>query len=318
MGSCEMRPSGRSVLLVGYRRHQNLASLLDFCIEKDLSPIYVSLDGPATANERIDTDKCREVLMDFDSRYPKRISVKISNSNLGAAQSVIEAVSWAFQNEEFLVVLEDDCIPTDEFFDFVNLGRPYLEQAKDCYLICGTQFAPTSITSSTWALSSYPLIWGWATTRSKWEIILRLLQKFEKSRKFSGHGSLPERSFWHAGAKRSYLGFVDAWDLPLVHAMRHVGGLALLPGENLVSNIGNDGYATHTLTDSPWLNRPTGKIHDLVSEPALCSELDKWLRKNFYRIRFRHLLTNALTAMLDEIGFNKRKRAPLLERLFDS
>jgi hypothetical protein len=100
--------------------------------------------------------------------------------------------------------------------------------------------------------------------------------------------------------------------------MRHVGGLALLPGENLVSNIGNDGYATHTLTDSPWLNRATGQIHELVSEPAQSPELDNWLRKNFYRIRIRHLVTNVLTAMLDEIGFNRQKRSPLLERLFNS
>ena len=283
-----------------------------------MSAIYVCLDGPASINEKNETDECRGVLRKMQAQYPGRIRERISDVNLGAAHSVLAAVTWAFQTEDFLIVIEDDCIPIDDFFDFVQLGKKFLEKSGDCYIICGSQFAPASVTFSTWALSSYPLIWGWATSRDKWQSILGLLAEYENSTRFSGHGSLSERSFWHSGAMRSYKGFVDAWDLPLVNALRHVGGLALLPGENLVTNIGNDGFATHTLEGSKWLNLPTGKVNFSYSEPAKNLELDNWLRGNFYRIRPRHLVTNSVTALLDSIGFHKRKRQPLMSRIINT
>ena len=318
MGDCELKSSAGSALIVAYRRHQNLARLISLCVKRDMSPIYVSLDGPPSINEKNETDECRRVVREMQAQYPGRIRERISNANLGAAHSVLAAVTWAFQTEDFLIVIEDDCIPNDEFFDFVQLGKKFLEKSDDCYIICGTQFAPVSVTFSTWALSSYPLIWGWATSRDKWQSILGLLAKYENSNRFSGHGSLSERSFWHSGAMRSYKGFVDAWDLPLVNALRHVGGLALLPGENLVTNIGNDGFATHTVESSQWLNLSTGKVNFSESEPAKNPELDNWLKNNFYRIRPRHLVTNKLTALLDLIGFHKKKRPPLISRIFNT
>ncbi len=302
-------------LIIAYRRHQNLADLLHLCISHDISPIYVSLDGPSSKVDKVETDLCRDVVLNLRAKYPGRIIERISEKNLGAANSILTSVTWAFETEQFLIVLEDDCVPTKYFFDFIEKSRSSLAMTDDCLLICGTQFAPAEVTHSKWAFSSYPLIWGWATSKEKWLKCLYLLKKFEQSPKFIGEGSFSERSFWHAGARRSYQGFVDAWDLPLVNAMRKVGAQALLPGVNLVKNIGNDEYATHTRNASKWLNMEIGDFNKTDVEPTRSPELDSWLRKNFYKIRTRHLITNLITASLDKAGVNKRKRDPLLIRV---
>jgi hypothetical protein len=307
----------QAVLIVAYRRHKNLAALLSICIEQGSPAIYVNLDGPATSIEIVETNQCRKVLLDFKRRYPTRIRERVWEQNLGAAHSVLAAVTWAFETEDFLIVLEDDCLPSKNFFKFIDQGKQFFVENRKCLFICGTQFAPTDVTHSKWALSSYPLIWGWATSKEKWKTLLDLLVQYEHSLRFSGEGSLSEKSFWHSGAKRSYQGFVDAWDLPLVHAMRKVGARALLPGENLVTNIGNDGVATHTKEDSQWLNLVTGELNMKETEPTIELELDYWLRKNFYRIRARHLVTNPITSILDLTGWNKRKRSPLMSRILD-
>ena len=313
----KMETQTESALIVAYRRHRNLADLLAICIEQGVVRIYVSLDGPATHNELVEVEQCREVLADFKKLHPTRIIDRVLEQNLGAAHSVLAAVTWAFETEDFLIVLEDDCIPSKNFFNYLSWGKQFFVENESCLFMCGTQFAPNEITRSKWALSSYPLIWGWATSKDKWRRLLNLLMEYESSPIFSGEGSLSEKSFWHAGARRSYQGFVDAWDLPLVHAMRKVGASALLPGENLVTNIGNDGFATHTKDDSKWLNQGSGNFNFVETDPKYEPKLDKWLRSNFYRIRTRHLITNPITLILDLFMWNERKKSPLMSRISD-
>lgn len=311
----DLNSGTHAVLIVGYRRFENLATLLNLSIERNVSQIYVALDGPRTRGESIETEKCKQVVADFKTKYPGRITERVSEKNQGAAYSVLMAVGWAFESEEFLTILEDDCIPSNEFFDFIEQGKFFLSSDQNCFLICGTQFAPAQVTHSQWSLSSYPLIWGWATSKPKWNQLLELLQAYEPKTRIKGRASLAERLFWGAGARRSYQGFVDAWDLPLVHAMRKVNGLALLPGENFITNIGNDGYATHTKSPSRWLNKEFGKLETGNTQPNRNWELDEWLRRNFYQIRFKHIFTTRLTWLLDLIGIHKRIRAPLLKRI---
>ncbi len=305
----------RAVLIIAYRRAENLNYLLDFCINQGVSRIYVGLDGPKNEDDQVETDKCRKVLSDFMENHPENISSRVLGRNVGAAEAVLTAVNWAFETETFLVVVEDDCIPNNQFFDFVYKGKEVIEQADDCLLVCGTQFAPFAVTNGEWALCSYPLIWGWATSKLKWVKILASMDDFDNSRRFQGLGSLAERSFWYSGARRSYQGYIDAWDLPMVYAIRKMNGLALVPGINLVSNVGDDSFATHTSRPSQWLNLATGVSALDFASPVKNLELDSWLRNNFYRIRSRHLVTNYITEILDFLGFFKRKRRPLLERI---
>ena len=303
-----------AILIVGFRRSKNIRILLEQAIFLGATQIYVALDGPRDLEDKKDTDQSLSVVTDFQNAYPDRVRVKASAKNLGCAVSVLTACDWVFRTENFVVVIEDDCLPTEDFFRFVMDAEKFLTGESNSVLICGTQFAPETITGITWSLSSYPLIWGWATTRVKWEQIRDLIKNSSKVYEMPTSLTLSELAYWKAGSRRAIEGYVDAWDIPLVFGMRTHGLAAILPSVNLVYNSGNDEFATHTIGSTQGIGAVTKPYVKVDSPPKHNEALDRWLSQNFYGISRRHLVSTKVTHLLDLLGVKKRIRVPLSER----
>lgn len=299
------------VLIIGFRRSKNLVELLNQAKIMGAPQIYVALDGPRNSSDLKETQECEFVVKQFERLNPSLIKSRQSAENLGSAVSVLSACDWIFSIEDFAIVMEDDCRPSSGFFEYVIDAKNILSSNSQAMLICGTQFAPDLVTGSRWSYSSYPLMWGWATSKEKWKLLRGLVL-----------GDFPivnedfcvrktELIYWREGARRALEGFVDAWDIPLVYGMRRSGLLALLPASNLVVNSGNDEYATHTLGIVKGLHLQTEPYVKSDMWPKFNPDLDKWLSKNFYGISFRHRFSTRVTRFLDVLGFNTRKRTPL-------
>jgi hypothetical protein len=306
--------SGTAALIIAYRRSENLEILLSKCVQAGFRQIYVSLDFPSTDLAREDVEACINVAKNYEANYPDLFRLRTAQWNLGCAISVLSACDWVFDYEEFVVVLEDDCLPSNDFFKFIADGKNEMRGHQNIFLLCGTQFAPEVVTHGKWHLSKYPLIWGWATSRDKWLLIKETYQALDRRSSKSGFETFFEHQYWKAGTRRALEGFVDAWDTPLVLVISKLNGDVLLPGVNLVQNIGNDQAATHTLIQSPWLNRPTVSYFPSTDSPVMNSEVDNWLRSEFYGISLRHLITTNITLVLDYVGIHKRLRKPLIAR----
>ena len=89
---------------------------------------------------------------------------------------------------------------------------------------------------------------------------------------------------------------------------------SIIPDEPLVSNVGDDSSATHTLEESPWLHIDFGKFADTKKAPAISKASDDWLRKNFYKISLRHLFTTRITLIRDNMNAKRVPLRPLRER----
>jgi GR25 family glycosyltransferase involved in LPS biosynthesis len=304
-----------AILVVAYKRPQALDKLLSKIALAGSFRVYIALDAPNSSSDSDLNADCVSVISKFEQDYSGQVHRKFTSKNLGCAVSVIKACNWVFEYEEFVVILEDDCHPENGFFDFVRDSRTVIENDRRVLMVCGTQFAPTEITNNVWSYSKYPLIWGWATTKPAWLTIEKLLksENLYKSRNTTWRTS--DYFFWRAGARRSHEGFVDAWDTPLVFQMQNSNYMALLPGQNLVSNIGDDAAATHTDQPSPWLHFGISTYLPSCEKPLVNNQIDFWLRTNFYNISWRHIFTTRITALLDCLNIHKRKRTRLLERL---
>jgi hypothetical protein len=300
-----------AVLIIGFRRSENLNKLLHLVKSRGASRIYLALDGPRNDLEQVDTELCRDVVRKFGADNPHLIILKDEQVNLGSAVSVLTACDWIFSQEDFAIVIEDDCFPSLDFFDYVLDARQYLDSDSRISLICGTQFAPSFITESKWSLSSYPLIWGWATSNAKWNQLRKYVLASSAIETTSKNISPEEFVFWAEGSRRALEGYVDAWDTPLVFGMRKNNALAILPGVNLVSNGGDDQFATHNFKNSKWIRIQTGNYAKSSDNPLYNRGLDEWLMREYFRIRSRHLLSTKITRVLDIVGFNKRIRTPL-------
>jgi hypothetical protein len=255
------------------------------------------------------------VLKTFSENHPFLLRQRISSSNLGAALAVISSCNWAFENEEFLVILEDDCLPSPTFFDYAIQAKRYLDTSQNLFAISGSQPAPPEVVGGHWCLSSYFLGWGWATSRVKWrEMYFEILNLNLRTAK-RGFLSWTEFLYWKSGARRAIQGFVDAWDIPLMFIFRTKNKRVVVPGRNLVTNVGSDRVATHTSSGGEWIHTPVFEHISSSQSPAENRILDIWLQRKVFKIANRHILSTRFTLMKDSLGLSKRVRLPLQQRL---
>lgn len=303
-----------AVLIIAYRRHANLKKILDYCLENEVTNVYVALDAPKDAAATLDVQKCLEVIEGFKSSNLLSLKLKRANSNLGCSISVLTACDWVFCYEDFALIMEDDCLPSNDFFRFAQDGLQEMQLNPRIGMLGGSQFAPIEITANVWSLSDYPLIWGWGTSKIRWNEIRDAYLSIGKPLFLDTFESHHESVYWYSGTRRAVQGFVDAWDTPLVYVFKQLDLKALLPGRNLVTNVGNDAAAIHTKTHTNLLNRDTQKYFETSARPMLNSALNHWQRKELFRISIRHVFSTKFTRCKDWMFKQFKKQTPLITR----
>lgn len=263
--------------------------MVESCLRADVKHIYVAIDGPRDKHTSEIQSQMRDYLTELSNSRRIPISVWQRSENLGIAVSLITAIDWFFRYETEGVILEDDLIFEESFIKFSTLALSYFSENDEIQIISGNRYDGNS--TSLPILVSYPQTWGWATWRNKWFEIRKDLNYFPPEKIRLVHS--PVWNFWQAGSTRVWQGLVDTWDLLVAYSMIRQGKFCLLPPVNLVSNIGNDTFSTHTNDDSFPINFPIVNINpELIDFSAISFTPDlksnKFLEKRVFRIKRRH------------------------------
>jgi GR25 family glycosyltransferase involved in LPS biosynthesis len=302
------------VLIIAYRRKDSLREILRLCEANSVNRIYVAIDGPknnSVAGKR-DNSEMNKLVSDFSKQFSGRVFLLNRSKNIGCAASVLSACDWIFEKESAAIILEDDCIPTSDFFRFSQLAVEVINKDERIWLSCGTQFMPEDNRMDSWFLSRYPLTWGWSTTRKKWlEISAEL--KMNKTLK-AADVSKAETIYWNAGARRAQRGWVDVWDTVLAQRLIALNKLVILPKCCLISNVGNDSFATNTTDPSKWVETKIGNFMAPKNFPIPEPKIDLWLRVEFFKISKRHLITTKITWIKDLLMYFGKPYRPLTKR----
>lgn len=308
---------GSAVLIISYRRSDSLKIILNKCAQNSVKKIYVSVDGPKknSSEELFDNLSIKSVVNEFSRSYSGELFTNYHENNLGCSASILLSCNWIFKSEQSAIILEDDCIPADDFFKFANLSLKYMKSKSHIWLACGTQVFQLEKQDRPWLLSKYPLIWGWATTREKWnDIFASLLYPLQIN--FKGKDYV-EKVYWNSGARRAINGWVDTWDVILAQQMIRQNKKSIVSSTNLISNIGYDKYATN-VNSSTYIGLKTSKFEAAGFEPKVSDDFDQWLKKNLYKISLRHLFTTQITRFKDFISPKGPKLLPFTTRILIS
>lgn len=290
------------MLIIGYQRPQAIRKILEICRVADVSKIYISIDAPkvVSATSSANAAEIRSLISEFASSFGE-LHERYLPENCGCSANLLSACDWVFARENFVIVLEDDCIPSLDFFRFATTVEEQLSKDPRSLLICGTQFVPADNLESSLTKSNYSLTWGWATTREKWKLISEAIKKADGDTRLDIFTLDYEKIYWQEGSRRAALGYVDVWDTILVNYLVKNDLYAILPRENLIQNIGNDSVAIHTKTQSKWTQSVTGKFSTKqISEVKASEKSERWLRDNFFIIRRRHLISTRITRFRDK------------------
>jgi predicted transport protein len=300
-----------AVLIIGYSRPKGISSLLDNLFSNRIRDIYIALDGPKNSVDITTQNEIREIVLNFKGSLTSRIHLLDRTQNLGVAGGVLNAIDWFFSHEEMGIVLEDDLIVSNDFFPYCLHFLDMFREDKEVWMISGTQMQTNRINSKQISWANYPMIWGWASWREKWfEMRKSLLRKkpIQISNMFNRR-----YLFWAVGGNRALAGKVDTWDTQLAFEFMVQKKLCLLPPVNLISNIGNDGVASHTKGTNSGMNLKISSLNAhsySTKKPSQLSlfKYNTFLEEEVFKIKWYHIFLPYYSFLFDSINFPKPSR----------
>ncbi|MGC1482140.1 MAG: hypothetical protein WA771_16695 [Chthoniobacterales bacterium] len=320
-------PVETAVLLIAFNRPGPTAEVFEVLREVKPRRLWVAQDG-ARGHVLEDDAKCaavREILESVD--WDCEVKRLYREENVGCGVAVSEAISWFLEDAGEGIILEDDTLPSRAFFPFC---AEMLERCRDddrVASISGDCFLPERMQDALTAdgvgayRSKYFNMWGWATWRDRWEGYSLKLEDRSAEEWDSVidevHGETLEASVWRAILMALRSGILDTWDFQFAFHAWARGRGHVVPTGNLVTNLGFDADATHTVDQSPVAGLPRREPERLVLDGPVeaDAELDGL---TFY---LRHLEGLRLTLWLKE-GFmidaqDRSERIPFEKQLVE-
>jgi hypothetical protein len=316
LNSSEIYPA----LIISYARPEGVRDLIESCVSNGVTEIFIAIDGPKSDALRSRQVSIFEVVKSFSHVPNLKLKVLKQQRNLGVGVGVISAIDWFFSEVECGHILEDDLRVSSGFFQFSRDCLTHLGQDSRVMMVSGTEITSLWKDENSVLWSNYPMIWGWSTWRDRW---LEMREGLLMRKSLMTLNSLsPRNLFWSIGANRVLDGKVDTWDTPLAAEFVFRGWLSVIPPVNLVSNFGDDGNASHTQSNTLGLNLPIQNLPsglEILNSKNLAriETYNKYLEKNIFRIRLKHLFLPIYSLLFDRFKY-KIQHEPLRERLSSS
>ena len=105
------------VLLLTWRRPDTTRQVLDALRPVLPSKLYVASDGPRNEAEAKAVQATRDLVGELVD-WPCQLRTRFRPENQGCQLGVSSAITWFFEQEESGIVLEDDCVPHQDFFPY--------------------------------------------------------------------------------------------------------------------------------------------------------------------------------------------------------
>ena len=132
------------ILIVAFNRPGKFQKLINNLKKIKPNKIYIFADGPRIDNND-DLKLCKKTrTIVSEINWQCKIKSFFLNKNSGVDLGVYSAINWFFKHEEFGIILEDDCIPTKDFFKFVRLIKKKYSKNNNIGIISGNNFIKTN------------------------------------------------------------------------------------------------------------------------------------------------------------------------------
>lgn len=264
------------VLLIGFNRPDTLTEVFNRVKSARPVKLYIAIDGPRPQKgeeEKALVAQCRNIASQVE--WPCELHTLFREHNRGCGYGPAEAISWAFENEDRLIVLEDDCVPSLSFFSFCD---EMLERYKDDYRVNiisgrshhqGTKF----FVDQDYIFTHYAHTWGWATWKRAWKQFDIRMSDFPKFKKTGGANNFlfseEESCYFNKWFESIYNNIeqecTHSWDAQWVYARLKSGALGIVPAKNLIHNIGE--FGTHSSGHQAVFDLQEEELSDLIRHP---------------------------------------------------
>lgn len=245
------------ILFLIFARPETTKQVFERIRQIQPTKLYVAADAPRNGHldESNRSKETRRIIDRVD--WPCEVHTLFRSENLGCKIAVSSAITWFFQQEEYGVILEDDCLPDLSFFPFCEeLLIKYKEDDRIGHIGGNNFFSGIISENVSYDFCSFSHIWGWATWRRIWDnydVNFSFWEdmQFDKRQRRSIFKSINEEIYFSSFISDAIKNKnrVNTWDTQYFFMLRTQNLLSILPSTNLVTNIGlNDPNATHTIS----------------------------------------------------------------------
>lgn len=298
------------VLITFFNRPALLERLFTSISKRDDIQLFFACDGPRNKIDESKIEACWILVEKYFGKVPPSRKLERS-ANLGCRNAMKQNLDWFFNLNAFGLILEDDCIPNDDFFKYLGKVLVDFESSKNIMCVAGTDFVPAKFNSShdLFRTSIFPMVWGWGAWAKKWGFYELEIHDYKDvvslaaDQLFGLKGSIVKTFFKNSFNMRFQEvnnGVIDTWDYSLLASTWRNNFKSLQLNANLVVNSGFTTEATHTTHTQPnWVptqyRLPKSESNVLSNyDPAL----DVWLAANVYNCTFVDLLKNQVKKVI--------------------
>lgn len=204
--------------------------------------LYIISDG-ARADRAGEEEKVNTVRQYLESHidWECEVQYNYAEQNMGSKYRIYSGLNWVFEKEEQAIVLEDDCVPSNDFFRYCQELLQMYASCEDVWMISGINVLRKQDSKEPYFFAKFSEIWGWATWKRAWTQLDIEMESWPESRKKGAlkyaYDFFSYRCYLRE-ADHQYQSKRDAWDIPWRYTMLLHHGLGIVPKENMVSNIG--------------------------------------------------------------------------------
>ena len=252
-----------SVLLIFFARPNTFSKVFEAVKKARPSKLFLACDGARDGNTK-DVDgieQCKKIVEDID--WECEVYTNYATENLGCGRGPSNAISWAFEHTDSLVILEDDCVPDDTLFPFMKEMLEKYKNDERVGIISGfNHFKDWDCGEFSYCFTKTGATLGWGTWKRVW-------QKYDYTINAMSNpycADLLSRVFYNKRMKKARMGSwkkasietrekkVSYWDIQFGFLKYSQSYLCIVPKGNLIYNIGVGTGSTHTehTKESKW------------------------------------------------------------------
>jgi ubiquinone/menaquinone biosynthesis C-methylase UbiE len=235
------------VVLITYNRPCHTRKVIESLRHHNRKTLYIFADGPKQNRDNERVEATRKIFREIDWTTPTIVE---RETNIGLAESVVSAVDYVLQSHEQLILLEDDCVPQNLFFDFIE---KCLEKYRHHERIFGVSGYTVQIPDKIRQCYQYDLYftprigsWGWGTWKRAWRHFeYNLDSAYQKAMQAGidlNQGGTDVLTMLNQIAQGQLR---DVWTLNWILTVYLNQGSFIYPTISHVKNIGMDGSGVH-------------------------------------------------------------------------
>ena len=251
------------VLLIVFNRASTTARMFEKIADLQPQKLYVSADGPRNEEE---AEKCHEVRNITENiGWTCDRKQQYFAENQGGALGPKKAIDWFFENEEMGIIIEDDILPSIDFFNFAKeLLIKYKDEKKVMHISSMNFHFGKNYTNTSYYFSKIISPWGWATWKRAWQQYDGSLDDLEEVLPKLEIPDYYKKELINSKNKR-----VNTWDYQWLYTVLKQHGLGICPSNNLAINIGYGDEGTRTHNAPKWTQRIKIEKIGLLKHPEL-------------------------------------------------